>query len=296
MCLLTRSSPSPSPVLQETQSLAYLSRISFICISLRIAWRPACTVTNFMRLRAEMCREPIGRSNRGRGSRRRRNSPLNSDQRSRESFARFLPRSLSLSLSLSFPVSFLFSVAATRIAQRLDFRRALLFALPPARQNVFFMMKFYKRVLQSACHHKFCARGSWAVTRHWAQEGRENKQRRAVEGDRAGERKRNGEEREDRDGREARGREKEITRNQVKGRESRRGMEWRKKGRRGRGGGKWEGEQTREGNCLSCYRQYVSVNMCPATEHTDCIRGYTGSNSSHPPLPLPLLLRARRRR
>lgn len=39
-------------------------------------------------------------------------------------------------------------------------------------------------------------------------------------------------------------------------------------------------ESKREENCLSCYRRYVSVNMCPASEHTDCIRGYIGSNSS----------------
>lgn len=37
------------------------------------------------------------------------------------------------------------------------------------------------------------------------------------------------------------------------------------------------GERTREENCLSCYRRYVSVNICPASEHTDCIRGYIGS-------------------
>lgn len=34
----------------------------------------------------------------------------------------------------------------------------------------------------------------------------------------------------------------------------------------------WEWKKDREGkreeNCLSCYRRYVSVNMCPASEHT----------------------------
>jgi len=82
---------------------------------------------------------------------------------------------------------------------------------------------------------------------------------------------------EERINREKEGETKEI-KNERERRKSREeeGKEKRERARVWKKG--WESK--REENCLSCYRRYVSVNMCPASEHTDCIRGYTSSNSS----------------
>ena len=45
----------------------------------------------------------------------------------------------------------------------------------------------------------------------------------------------------------------------------------------GREEDRWKRDSSCREDCLSCYRRYVSVNMCPASEHTDCIRRYIGS-------------------